>query len=43
MVPRYQTKSFMFRGNYLVVNILSHNIIIPWVGIKQIMVSNTSD
>ena len=39
VVPRYQATSFMFRRNFLVVTILSHNIIITWVGIKQRIVT----
>ena len=35
VVPKYQAKSFMLRGNCFVVNILSHNITITWVGRKQ--------
>ena len=35
MVPRYQSTSFMLRGNCFVVNLLSYNITITWVVRKQ--------
>ena len=34
---------FMFRGNFFVVTILSHNITITWVGIEQIIVAKAED
>ena len=42
VVPRYQAKHFMFRGNCFLVTILSHNITITWVGRKQIMVAKVA-
>ena len=42
MVPRYQAKSFMFRGNCFVVTILSHNITTNWVGRKQRMLEKVA-
>ena len=41
--PRYQEKSFTFRGNCFVANILSHNVTITWVGRKKEIVSKAED
>ena len=43
VVPRYQVKSFMFRGNCFVVTILSHDSTITWVGRKQRIVATATD
>ena len=43
VVPRYHTTGFMFRGNYFVVTILSHNIAITWAGRKQITAAKAED
>ena len=43
VVPRYQATSFMFRGNWFVVTILSYNITINWVGRKQIIAAKAAD
>ena len=43
VLPKYQAKTFMFRGNCFVVTILSHNITITWLGIIQRIIPKAED